>query len=154
MNCKTAQQQLSAYVDRELSPDEQFALRAHLAECMSCREEEHELRVLKSLLGGVGTPEPAPDFAERLTRKLREEQRPIRHIPLTRKWMPALLYGAVAATAMLATLAFINPGRSRASLPDDVNLPNVAFEVQRDQTAVSAADPLGGAPVLSAVYGR
>lgn len=154
MNCKAAQQRLSAYVDRELTPDEQFALRAHLSECTQCREEEQELRVVKALLGRTLTPEPSPDFAERLVAQLRQEQRPIAHVPFSRRWMPALGYGVAAAAAMLLTLAYINPSRKAGANRDLSNMPNVAFEVQRDQTFRSSGDPLGGAPVLSAVYGR
>ena len=45
------QRQLSAYLDGELTAQETEEVRAHLADCATCRAELAQLRSVKTLLG-------------------------------------------------------------------------------------------------------
>jgi predicted anti-sigma-YlaC factor YlaD len=50
MNCRYVQSRLSAYLDFELSGDEQQLIRSHLEECIECSCEFESLRRTKQLL--------------------------------------------------------------------------------------------------------
>lgn len=143
MNCKTVQNRLSAYLDRELGGDELLQMRAHMSMCRECRCEAEGLRTLKSLLGGIECPEPPSDLPQRLTaavlrQRFEEPRRTIR--------ISALMFAGVTACSMLATLLVLNFG----------------FGGHSAQTAIRSSDqasigygPFGGAdsgdaPILSA----
>lgn len=51
MNCQKAGSLISAYLDRELSPEERRQLRLHLMECSECSDELQELEKIKGVLG-------------------------------------------------------------------------------------------------------
>jgi anti-sigma factor RsiW len=102
MNCKSVQNRLSAYLDRELGGDELLQMRAHLSMCLECRSEAEGLRSLRALLGGMPVPEPPTDFAAKLTanvlrQKTEEPKRAFR--------ASALMFAGVTACSMIVTLA-------------------------------------------------
>jgi len=66
MNCTKIQSLLSAYADRELTGVEMFLIRQHVHDCDCCREEEAEVRRVKSVLSAIEVAEPSPDFEARL----------------------------------------------------------------------------------------
>ena len=101
MNCKSVQNRLSAYLDRELGGDELLQMRAHLSTCRDCRSEAEGLRSLKALLGGIQCPEPPADLAERLTLNIRRRsfEEPKRSFRVS-----ALMFAGVTACSMAATL--------------------------------------------------
>ncbi|RYG40670.1 hypothetical protein EON79_22205, partial [bacterium] len=74
MNCKQVQSLLGAYLDREMTGTETLAIRDHLDACALCRTESEDLAQLKSLLGALPDPEPAPDFEARLMQAVRAER--------------------------------------------------------------------------------
>ncbi len=102
MNCKSMQNRLSAYLDRELGGDELLQMRAHLSMCRDCRTEAEGLRSLRALLGGMAAPEPPADFAAKLTanvlrQKVEEPRRAFR--------ASALMFAGVTACSMAITFA-------------------------------------------------
>lgn len=118
MNCKSVQNRLSAYLDRELGGDELLQMRAHLSTCRDCRAEVEGLRSLKALLGGIQCPEPPADLAERLTlniqrRSFEEPRRTFR--------VSALMFAGVTACSMAATLLVYGFARHSSAH----NTPNV-----------------------------
>jgi len=145
MNCKSVQNRLSAYLDRELGGDELLQIRAHISSCRECRNEVDGLRALKSLLGGVSCPEPPEGLSERLTAsmmKMRIEE------PRKSFRVSALMFASVAACSMLATLLFLNYGFSR-----HLNAPNSRMSGSGIADSGSESiDPLGDSvgPVISA----
>lgn len=56
-------EQLSAFVDGELSPAERVELERHLATCLECQEELARLRHVHALLGALPTPAVPRSFA-------------------------------------------------------------------------------------------
>jgi len=63
--------QLSAFLDGDLSPAEATAVETHLAECAGCRATLEDLRRITGLAGALADGEPArdlwPEIAARLT---------------------------------------------------------------------------------------
>ena len=62
MNCGRVSNQLSAYIDRELTGAEILSIRSHLGGCDPCRAEYEALNRMKTMLGRLQPPEPRPDF--------------------------------------------------------------------------------------------
>jgi hypothetical protein len=63
MYCGRVSNQLSAYLDRELTGIEMLQIRGHLESCDRCRAEHEALSRMKRLLGGLRTAQPPPDLA-------------------------------------------------------------------------------------------
>ena len=53
MNCQKASNLLSAYLDRELSPEERRLLRLHLLACHECSENLGDIEAIKGFLGSL-----------------------------------------------------------------------------------------------------
>lgn len=121
MNCKSTREMLSAYLDRELAPQERNAIRAHLADCDCCRTEERDLRALKGLLLGVRAPEPAADFEGRLMARLYSESvvpvRPRLTLPTLRPHAVSQFGGLAVAAAIVATVIVRVPQTQAATTP-------------------------------------
>ena len=154
MTCKSVQDNLSAYLDRELASGEMAAIRAHLHDCDACADEARALRTLKSMLNAAPTPEPPSDFAERLTAAVLADRAPITRKPLFR--VPAFTFAGVAACSMAITFVVLSALRPTESNPTpSARLDNqIPFQVQRDQIYGFGSDATSGAPVISAAaYG-
>ena len=147
MNCKSVQNRLSAYIDRELGGDELLQIRAHVSACPVCRAEAESIRALKSLLGGVACPEPPDGLAERLTASVLktriEESKP------TFRFTP-MMFAGVAACSMLGTLLFVNSGIGKRIINGHPksNLPEVASSPRSGFDAAFGSD--SRVPIISA----
>ena len=67
MECRDAQEQLSAWLDDELEETAKAALEAHLAGCEACRRAWGQLQALEAALGDLTAPVPA-GLAEKVQR--------------------------------------------------------------------------------------
>ncbi|MDR3689245.1 MAG: anti-sigma factor [Fimbriimonas sp.] len=145
MNCKSVQNRLSAYLDRELGGDELLQIRAHISTCRDCRAEADSLRALKCLLGGVSCPEPPEGLSDRLTAnmmKLRHEE------PRKTLRVSALMFASVTACSMLATLLIVNYGIGRHLNAPNSNGGQSGLGVASNANAeVLTTEPVG--PVIS-----
>jgi len=124
MNCETARQLLSEYVDGTLSARNVFRVECHLAACHTCAALAHDLRRTVgavSRLPAIAAPE---GFAERLARRLQS----VEPAPRRRAWVASLVevlrprlvpaMGALGACAVLAALLLLprpSPGPPPAS---------------------------------------
>jgi hypothetical protein len=69
MNCGRVSNQLSAYIDRELTGVEMLQFRRHLNECDRCRSEHEALCRMKMMLGRLRSVEPPPAFVGETVRR-------------------------------------------------------------------------------------
>ena len=69
MNCGRVSNQLSAYIDRELTGTEMLQIRSHLSDCDPCRAEHEALCRVKMVLGRLRTVEPPPDSVAQTVRR-------------------------------------------------------------------------------------
>lgn len=159
MNCKSTVEMLSAYLDRELAPAERDAVRAHLAGCDRCRQDERELRALKGLLLGVRAPEPAADFESRLMSRLHAESTAPPRPAFTLPQIRPLVLGQFGGLALAAVMAAVVLSHGSRPVPmNSVRTPRMGETVARvdDQIYAQhneayhlAADNAFGAPLLS-----
>ncbi|HRF60523.1 MAG TPA: anti-sigma factor [Fimbriimonadaceae bacterium] len=146
MNCRCAQNLLSAYVDGELAGVEMLRLREHLGVCPACREEVEALRAMKRLLSRSPQVEPPAGFEDRLAAIVLTSDA-TRHRPGTPIWRLALTTSLAAATIVFVLLQVMRP--SPASNGARTAPADVAFDVQSDQSYMATSDPFGGqAPVM------
>ena len=70
MNCEELKSMITAYVDGELTQDQQKELEPHLATCGTCRQEVAEQRALKEQLNMIRFTEPTDAELERYWRNV------------------------------------------------------------------------------------
>lgn len=134
------QNQLSGYVDGDLSPADLRRVEIHLRECEACRREYELLRQTVELLRALPS-EPAPGgFADRVMERVAKERPPSRGdgwgrvIPFpVRRVAP----WALAASGLLAVGLAVS---TRDEAPPDVAL------ASRGETALSPSAPAAEAP--------
>jgi hypothetical protein len=131
MDHKTCMENLSAYLDGELSRDERALLENHLADCPECRNVLNELKSLSLIIHKHGM-EPVPfSLKEKIFAKPKEK-------PAFYAWImkPALVASMVAAGMLIVFNIMKNPEPMRAPLsrntlelmsvpkPEDAQLPS------------------------------
>lgn len=62
--CPAWEEQLSALLDGDLSPEERQSVESHLEQCAGCRRGLEELEAMCSSLRGLGPLEPPPELFE------------------------------------------------------------------------------------------
>ncbi len=117
MSVHRLQQQLSAYLDGELAPDEMAEVRRHLTDCQECQQELDGLRLVKTTLARLKQPELPAGFAAGVWARIEQ--------PEARRWAgpfawlqrPALAAVAVALALVLVAVPLVRGhlGRLRAS---------------------------------------
>lgn len=141
MNCERVRNLLSAYLDRELSPEESHRVRAHLVTCGGCNAEFEAEREIKETLGDLPSLEPPADFLPDLFHRLESEPAP------GAVWFPSplLRWAAVgAAAAVLLALPVVRQWRSAEYIVE-------ARSLYRQHSLVSAGRPLADR-ALSSYY--
>jgi len=148
MNCKAAQELLSAYIDDELSNTDMTRVRRHLSDCECCQREETELRLLKDLLVGQPMIEPPQGFEDRLCEAI-FSPKPSPTAQWIGSWPFAAGAALVTAAITLLIISRVDTGSSSTTQrPDSV----VIHEQMRDQS-MDASDPfLNTGPLVSTSY--
>ena len=105
-HCQRAEGMLEAFLEGELSPEEERWLSAHLERCESCREELWALRLgRKAREALIPANDPGPALAERRERVLAQigEQAPrARRVRVVRRW-----WWVAASAAAMVLAAFL-----------------------------------------------
>ena len=108
MRCGSAQELMTATVDDELSPRQQRALEAHLAECSACRDElaatERMLAAVAALPMEAEVPAPLEQETLRRVRIAAAEEA---EQLAARRWWWRLRVPAVAVTALAALVLVV-----------------------------------------------
>jgi anti-sigma factor RsiW len=111
MNCRSAEELFSSFVEDELSQRERRTLENHLADCPRCSRAVEELRTTVDLLTALPSYETGPAFEEEVMDRIRsgEALRPgiVEWISerLSAGWLrPVFLSGAAACALYIAFL--------------------------------------------------
>ncbi|MBM4289191.1 MAG: hypothetical protein FJ135_13815 [Deltaproteobacteria bacterium] len=93
MDCRTVQSYFSAYLDRELPPDQEDLVSRHLAACPACRREYQAWQHLWELLAAEPVKAPA-DLSARVLERLPGRVRPWwRHLALAASLLVGVFLG-------------------------------------------------------------
>ena len=111
MNCRSAEELFSSFVEDELSQRERRTLENHLADCPRCSQAVEELRATVDLLAALPSYETGPAFEEEVMDRIRsgEALRPGIVEWITERvsgaWLkPVFLSGAAACALYIAFL--------------------------------------------------
>jgi hypothetical protein len=74
MNCRSAKENFSSYIEQELSEIERRSVAAHLGRCPRCSSDLFAMQKAMSLLRWVPRVEGSPDFTRRLLDRIRTEE--------------------------------------------------------------------------------
>ena len=106
MNCDNCRELLSAFIDDNLSPQENKSVEAHIAECTNCARELQELLNTVSLLTKLPKIEAPEGFHQQFKKRWDKENTRFYFWPGKTAWFAGI---ATAAAGMLVTLIFYNP---------------------------------------------
>ena len=105
MECRESQEELSAYLDGELSLEQRTRVEEHLSGCETCRAELQALRDTVALVGGLPRAKAPESLADAVARRIREPASAAQRISWGRMLWPA------AAAACVAVLLYVHqPG--------------------------------------------
>mgnify|MGYP000126744046 CR=1 FL=1 len=146
--------QLSAYLDRELTPEEARAVERHLDGCPACREELEALRQTRALLRALPERPLPEDFWPELRRTLQRQAAAPRARGLTAlgAWVDALRRRPAPALAVLAIVVLVAVTLVRGQL-DRLRAAEFGLEllVREHAITVAADDPLADPAYLGFV---
>ena len=74
MKCKAARRLFSAYMDQDMSFEEEAKLRGHLDECPDCEQELAKVQRMVAMLHGLPEVDPGEGFYAQLQAKLRQAE--------------------------------------------------------------------------------
>lgn len=141
MNCRSAEDLFSPFLEEELSQAERRELESHLDDCLRCSTAIEELRATVALMASLPSYETGPHFEEEVMDRIRsgEALRPSL-VEWLSQWLqparlrPVFLTGAAACAAWIAFLV-INPVVLR-------QVPQLAHHTVPTPAVSSAAKPL------------
>ena len=144
MNCRYVQSRLSAYLDFELSGDEQQQIRSHLEECIECSCEFESLRRTKQLIRQLPVVKPH-GCPEQILLRIRQSQPMPPRRAFKIRWRAPRLWQYAGGLALAAGIVLWE----RAHTPDNTPTTNLTTTY-----TTPAATPLlpAVAPELSTVY--
>jgi len=146
MNCRYVQSRLSAYLDFELSGDEQQLIRSHLEECIECSCEFESLRRTKQLLRRMPIVKPH-SCPEQVLLRVRQAQPAAPRPALGIRWHPPRVWQYATGFALAAAIVFWG----RAADTETTNLTTASPITTYSTTPSNPLFPTV-APELSTVY--
>ena len=113
MNCSRCREQLTAYLEALLEPDEASRIESHVADCPGCRGELDQLQDLADKLAAGASTAPLDSLdANVMYRILREQALQIRRLQMRRRFRLVAVGGTAVVAALLFLLAVFWPSRS------------------------------------------
>jgi predicted anti-sigma-YlaC factor YlaD len=117
MTCREVQEQLSPWLDGELTGEAQARVQEHLRACASCRRELARLETLDGALAQVSVPAPA-GLAEKVLARIQPPRR--------RRWWQTLALAASLVVGVALGGALVHDMYSLAGAVDSTNSGEVA----------------------------
>lgn len=103
MNCSKIQSLLSAYLDGEVTGEEQLAIRRHLKDCKGCSAEHESLQTTKRLICSLSVRQPRADLEQMILDVLAEEEHDrSRRSPIMAWWLTLPLNRRMQYAAVFA----------------------------------------------------
>ena len=102
--CRKYRDKLLDYIEQELSQKELTELKEHLKQCPECKQEYEALSNLYLLLENDEVELPAPQFFDRLKKRVRQQEFKPRSRPF---WNYLKIFLPVAATSVLLLILLV-----------------------------------------------
>lgn len=142
MKCSAAQEWISEYVDGSLGPGREAELRAHLEDCLECRELARDFAAIARGAKSVSSLEPSPDLWSKIVAGVKEARPEAPARPRERRtwpgtfWKPAgWVYAAAAALFLVVVGGVIVRQKpwSKAGLPKEGSVEFTLAKLQEAQ---------------------
>ncbi len=104
MNCRDIEQELSAYIDGEVTGAVRAEIEAHIAACPNCRKRLAELKKLVEGTAQIPKPQTAQQFLSEIRRKIAADATPVRKTWADVLFRPAWLKVPIEALALIVIL--------------------------------------------------
>jgi hypothetical protein len=156
MNCRSAEDLFSPFLEEELSQRERRELESHLDGCRICSTAIEELRATVALMSSLPSYETGPHFEEEVMDRIRsgEALRPT-IVEWLSEWLaparlrPVFLTGAAACAAWIAFL-IVNPAGRQATMLADRSHTQAPAASSAAKPSDAAALPSGSEVIASA----
>ncbi len=99
------QEQIAAWIDRQLEASEAAQIEAHLQQCESCRRLQEELESTTKMFRNLEVLEPPAYLWTRIAAELEQTETPKR--PILRAWREGWLFRRLEFAALAAVLLLI-----------------------------------------------
>lgn len=107
MNCVECRARLIAFVDGEIPPPGEAALREHLMSCAACRREEQALWKILTRVQADPVPDPSPRFWIETPRVVRKRLAHNQRRPLWSRWFTWTVWPQPAPILALGLILFL-----------------------------------------------
>lgn len=108
-SCSNVRENISAFIDNELSKDERLSFEAHMMSCKECKSELDEMHQVVRLCLDLPQRELPVDFKAELHEKLlvvaKRQQSPVKSIKKSRSFLFSKTFASIAAGMLLIFLA-------------------------------------------------
>jgi hypothetical protein len=163
MQCKEGRQQFNAYIDGELTFEEEERLEGHFKACVGCREEYRRLGATVQWLQGLPMDDPGEDFSRTVMRRLGEKPASAdRFVPLgerVARWLGVWMHPkpAIAMAMVLLFGVFTGVGLNEIAGGREGGETGAVIQAERTMPDEHASpstptDPeVGSEPVLNTV---
>lgn len=151
IDCETVQENLSAYMDDELSAEDGRKIYHHLQTCQVCNREYMELKITSAIMCSLDEVEPPPEVKERVMERLFNE---VANKPASKfKFAKWHTFGAVAAGLLLLVGSwglFFDGGLTKI-LGDPAGTQEIALEAPKPQEGEAFQEEIALQPFSAAV---
>jgi len=150
-DCAIIRNRLSSFEDGEVSPEWRAKIEAHLAACPDCRQALADLRRLWLVLEDAMPPQPRPEFAQEVMRKITKE-----FLPGVFNWRRALasMFPAPATMAAMVVFGLLMGGWMGRTLLEEFTTPLTTVATSQAQAAtLDALDVFAPTPRGSLAQG-
>jgi len=141
MNCDPYRDLISAYLDGELSPQQEGNVRHHLSECEACRQLADELQLISRTVQEMPRMPLGVDMVSLVNQQLANEAKTV---PLFRLFTSPRVLGTLATAAMvILALSYMLPGsfQEKALAPQvGERTMRMEFDSEMDLQAVPEAE--------------
>ncbi len=146
MTCTLCSQQMSAYIDRELSATESWGIRDHLKSCLPCHAEFESIRRTKKMLGCLHTVEMPDGLEEKMLAGVRSG---ISFSPIPMRFRSRAYLATAFVATVLAFEAFsLSHSLRQPAIPD----PSPSALATDESTFASGDIMAGGVPTSQASF--
>lgn len=136
MSCEEARRLLDAYVDGELSPEQERGLMDHVNACENCKQEYDAACTLRDMLGDMDDNIAVPLEAQAAWRSaVRAEAKK----KISRRWTRIASSVAAALVLVFGLTMALRPGEEApAGMPMTINAPIIARDGESEQVSAAA----------------
>ena len=136
----SADELMSAYLDRELDEEESAAFEAQLAASPEAQEELAELQQMLQLVKGLPEVEAPPDFYEKVAKKIRRSKFGPEGTSMSLFSLPFQVLSVIVIMVIAATYLMLELDRERSRIEKDPSAAEAQEQAKRERAGAIEND--------------